>query len=148
METCIFCKIIAGTIDSAKIWENDTHVAILDINPNTPGMTIVITKQHHNSDVFKMKTNEYLPFLSAAQEVAHLLEKKLGVKRVAMVSEGMGINHAHIKLYPLHGLENHFQEMWGAERIYFDKYEGYLTTQLGPQVDMASLKQFAKKFYE
>jgi len=59
--------------------------------------------------------------------------------------EGMGVNHAHIKLYPLHGLEEKFKEMWGEEKIFLDKYPGYLTTQLGPQADFEELKQLAEK---
>ena len=43
--------------------------------------------------------------MAAAKKVAKILERGLSVKRVAMVMEGMGINHAHIKLYPLHGLK-------------------------------------------
>ena len=112
------------------------------------GQALVITKSHQNSDIFNQDDKEFHYFLSAAKEVATLLRKKLGVKRVAMVAEGMGINHAHIKLYPLHGLREPFQEMWAKDRIYFDKYEGYLTTQLGPQAAMADLKELAKRIRE
>ncbi len=56
----------------------------------------------------------------------------------------MWINHAHIKLYPLHGLESTFKEMWGKETVFFEKYEGYLSTLLGPQADMAELKKLAQ----
>jgi hypothetical protein len=34
--------------------------------------------------------------MSATKKVVKILEKKLNVKRVAMVIEGMEINHAHI----------------------------------------------------
>jgi len=44
MDNCIFCKIIRGEIDSAKIWEDDYHVAILDVYPNMRGQTLLITK--------------------------------------------------------------------------------------------------------
>jgi len=68
-----------------------------------------------------------------AKDVSVLLEKSLGVKRVAVVMEGLGVNHAHIKLYPLHGLDEKFKETWAKEKIFFEKYEGYISTQLGPQ---------------
>ncbi|MFI5205890.1 MAG: HIT family protein, partial [Candidatus Paceibacterales bacterium] len=41
MENCIFCKIIKGEIGAAKVWEDDNFLAVLDINPNTKGMTLV-----------------------------------------------------------------------------------------------------------
>ena len=145
MEDCIFCKIVKGEIDSAKIWEDEEFLVILDTNPNTKGMILLLTKTHYDSYVFDMENDIYQKFLSAIKKVAKILEKGLEVKRVAMVMEGMGINHVHIKLYPLHGLTEKFKEMWGKERKYFDKYEGYLSTQLGPQVDLKELKELAAK---
>ena len=52
MENCIFCKIIKGEIPSSKVWEDENFIAILDINPNTEGVTLVIPKKHYDSYVF------------------------------------------------------------------------------------------------
>ena len=145
---CIFCKIIKGEIDSVKIWENDKFVAILDVNPNVRGMTILLTKEHYDSYAFDMPKEIYSGFMLVVKVVARILEKGLGVQRVAMVTEGMGINHAHIKLYPLHGVEEKFKEMWAKDRVYFEKYEGYITTQLGPAVNLEELKKIAKQILE
>lgn len=145
MEECIFCKIIKGEIPSFKIWEDDDFLAILDINPNTKGMTLVLTKEHYNSYAFEMPDEIYQKFLLATKKVAKILEKGLNVKRVAMVMEGMGVDHAHIKLYPLHGLEEKFIEMMAKDKVFFDKYEGYVSTQLGPQADFEELKILAEK---
>ena len=143
MTDCIFCKIVKGEIDSAKIWEDKEFLAILDLNPNTKGMTLVLAKDHFDSYAFDMPEDVYQKFMLAARKVSKILEKGLGIKRIAMVMEGMGINHAHIKLYPLHGVTEKFQEMWAKGRIYFEKYEGYLSTQLGPKVDISELKKIA-----
>lgn len=148
MENCLFCKIAKGEIDSAKIWEDEDFLAILDVNPNTEGMTLVLSKEHFDSYAFDMPDDFYCKLLLASKNVAKILEKGLGAKRVAMVMEGMGVNHTHIKLYPLHGLDEKFKEMWGKERIYFDKYEGYISTQLGPRVEIEELKRLAKKIKE
>ena len=86
--------------------------------------------------------------MTAAKTVAKILEKGLGVARVSMIMEGMGVNHAHSKLYPLCGITEKFKEMWGKERVYFEKYEGYLSTQLGPAVDLGALKELARKIKE
>jgi len=140
---CIFCKIIKGDIDSAKIWENKDFLAILDVNPNTKGMTLVLTKKHYDSYAFKMPKGIYQKFMLAGQKVAKILEKGLKVKRVAMVMEGMGVNHAHLKLYPLFGLNKEFKQP--KKRIFFENYQGYISTQLGPQADLKKLKKMAKK---
>ena len=142
---CIFCKIANGAIPSAKIWADEGHIAILDINPNTEGMALLIPKEHFDSDATDMPDEEYKQLMLAAKKVAKLLEKKLDVKRVALVMEGMGVNHVHIKLYPIHGINGKFKEMWAKDKIYFDKYEGYISTQLGPQKSPEELNKLAEK---
>ncbi|MCX6740381.1 MAG: HIT family protein [Candidatus Parcubacteria bacterium] len=145
MDNCIFCKIVKGDIPCAKIWEDDDYLAFLDLNPNTKGMTLVIPKEHHDSYLFDMPADKQAHFLAAANKVTRLLEKYFAISRVALVMEGMGINHAHLKLYPLHGVTDKFVEMWANERKFFNKYEGYISTQLGPQADMAELNKLAEE---
>lgn len=145
MENCIFCKIVRGDLSSVKIWEDENFIAILDINPNTKGMTLVITKEHFDSYINDMPEDIYLKYFKAAKEVSNKLEKGLGVKRVALVVEGLGVNHAHIKLYPIHGLTDKFEEMWAANKIYFDKYEGYISTQVGPTKSLEELQEIAEE---
>ena len=148
MTNCIFCKIISGEIPSVKIWEDENHIAILDINPNTKGVTLVITKEHFNSDATDMPDEAYKELMIAVKKVVKILERKLNVKRVAIVMEGLGINHVHIKLYPIHGLKEKFEESWGKEKVYFEKYEGYITTQLGPEKSIKELNKIAEKIKE
>jgi histidine triad (HIT) family protein len=46
-QDCIFCKIAAGTIPSAKVYETDEVFAFLDINPISDGHTLVVPKKHY-----------------------------------------------------------------------------------------------------
>jgi len=144
MEDCIFCKIIEGKIPSFKFWEDEKHIAILDIFPNTKGMSLVLTKKHYDSYAFDMPAGEMAEFFKAAQKVAKMLDEKLKVQRTALVMEGLGINHAHLKLYPIHGLDEKFRETWASEKKYFEHYEGYISTQLGPKADEKDLKELAE----
>lgn len=139
----MFCGIVAGKVPAAKIWEDDSFLAVLDVFPNTPGMTLIISKVHYDSYAFDMADDAYCDFFQAAKKVAKLLETGLEVKRVALVMEGMGINHAHLKLYPLHGLEEKFKETWAKEKIFFDRYPGYISTQLGNQTNSNELQKLA-----
>ncbi len=145
--TDVFCKIVAGEIPSVKIWEDSKYLAILDINPNTEGVTLVIPKKHYDSDIFEMSDQEIADYMNAVRKTVKMLESGLGVQRVSMVVEGMGINHVHVKLYPLHGLEEKFTEMWADERIYFDQYQGYLSTQLGPEKSLEELEITAERIH-
>ena len=45
---CIFCQIVAGKVQSKKIYEDEKVIAILDINPSNPGHTLLLTKEHYS----------------------------------------------------------------------------------------------------
>ena len=46
MENCLFCKIVAGTIPSTKVYEDETVLAFRDIAPMAPTHILVIPKVH------------------------------------------------------------------------------------------------------
>ena len=46
MDNCLFCKIIAGEIPSAKVYEDDYVFAFRDINPQAPVHILVVPKEH------------------------------------------------------------------------------------------------------
>ncbi len=45
-EDCIFCKIVAGAIPAAKVYEDERAVAFRDINPQAPTHALVIPRKH------------------------------------------------------------------------------------------------------
>ena len=72
---CIFCKIAAGEIPSAKVFENEWVYAFRDINPMAPVHVLVIPKTHvcctdainaENSDLVA-KIFEAIPAIAKAE---------------------------------------------------------------------------------
>ena len=49
MENCLFCKIIAGSIPSSKVWEDEICYAFRDIAPQAPTHILVVPKTHIDS---------------------------------------------------------------------------------------------------
>ena len=43
---CIFCKIVAGDIPAAKVYESEQAVAFADSNPQAPVHLLVVPRQH------------------------------------------------------------------------------------------------------
>ena len=43
---CLFCKIIAGDIPSAKVYEDDKVYAFRDIEPQAPVHVLIVPKEH------------------------------------------------------------------------------------------------------
>ena len=146
---CIFCEISAGNIKTAGLfWEDEEFMAWLAIDPNTKGFSCVIPKQHFGSDVLKMPDDVLQRFIIASKKVANILENYFDdVGRVGLMMEGTGIDHAHIKLVPLHGTENLKQGIWkqvlSGKEFWFDKYEGWISSGSGPMANPDELKKLA-----
>lgn len=151
MEDCLFCGIVAGKIPSHKIWEDDNYIAFLTIFPNTDGFTVVATKEHTDSDAFQKDDKTLAGIVLAAKKVAKLLVKAFDdVGRAGMFIEGYGVNHLHVKLFPMHGTPK--TGMWQAHDSsgeitskYFEKYEGYLSSHNGNRMDDEKLAKIAQK---
>lgn len=146
---CIFCEIISGNIKTPGVfWENEEFIAWLSIDPNTEGFTCVVPKQHFGSDVLKMPDDILQKYILATKEVAKILENYFAdVGRVGLMMEGTGIDHAHIKLVPLHGTENLKNGIWkqvlSGKEFWFEKYEGWISSGSGPMADSEQLKKLA-----
>jgi histidine triad (HIT) family protein len=147
---CVFCEIAAGRIPAASFWETDEFLAFLSIDPNTEGFSCVIPKQHYGSDVLKMPDEILHRFMSAAKKVAAVLENYYSdVGRVGLMVEGTGIDHAHIKLVPMHGTDHMKRGEWkqylSGRECWFDKYEGWISSAGGPMADREKLNGLAEK---
>jgi len=117
-----------------RIWESTDHLAFLSIYPNMRGTTVVIPKKHYDSYAFALPPEELAALILAAQEVGLLLDRKLKVQRTALVLEGFGINHVHVKLFPLHGIP---EGPWQPIRSHMvnqsnsTSYAGFISTHDG-----------------
>ncbi len=99
----IFERIIAREIPSYTIYEDASHIAILDIGPMHPGQVLVIPKSPIEY-VFDMEDQQYTELLLLAKKVAVHMKNALKVERIGMVLEGLEVPHVHVKLIPIdHG---------------------------------------------
>lgn len=103
---CIFCKIVAGEIPGEVVWEDEKHLAILDLFPLRKAQTVIFPKEHLPSSIFALPDDVFTELFSAAKVVAEILENRLGAERTMIVGEGLEINHVHLKLYPRFKKEN------------------------------------------
>lgn len=140
----VFEKIADGELPSWKIWEDDTYVAFLSLFASTPGMTIVIPKKNPGGYVFALEDDAIAGLMRAAKKVANLLEKALGVPKVALVFEGEAVQHTHAKLYPMHDLDAD-RSAFPQLEVFFPKYPGYIQTSSGPKLSDADLDAMQAK---
>ncbi len=46
MANCIFCRIVAGEIPAARVYEDDAVVAFTDLNPQAPLHVLIVPRTH------------------------------------------------------------------------------------------------------
>jgi len=148
-QKCPFCEIVAGRMKTPGIfWEDNEFMAFLAIDPNTEGFSCVIPKEHYGSDILKMPNDILQRFILAAKTVAKILENYFqDVGRVGLIMEGTGIDHAHIKLVPMHETEylklNQWRQCSCGQEFWFDRYEGWICSGGGPRADDNKLQELA-----
>jgi histidine triad (HIT) family protein len=99
MNDCIFCKIIAGEIPGAKIYEDDKALAFLDINYVNPGHVLIIPKEHYENMV--ETPNELVAYLYVkAKELMIKIKKAMEADYVCLSVVGTDVPHFHIHLIP------------------------------------------------
>ena len=142
MDNCLFCGIVEQMITSYKIYEDDKHIAILDIFPAVRGQSLVLPKKHFGSYVFEMEEDDYLALMIASRNVARLIDEKMSSLRTCMVMEGMEVDHAHIKLYPIYEVLKKIS----SGTIDLNKYPGYISTKHGERMDNSELEGILTRF--
>ncbi|CDH46104.1 MAG: HIT family protein [Candidatus Competibacteraceae bacterium] len=108
---CIFCKIVRGEIPAIKVYEDDLTLAFMDIQPASPGHTLVISKAHAPT-LLDIAEVDLLAVTVTTQRIA-------GAVQQALVPDGIRINqfngtaagqtvlHYHVHIIP----------MWEGQKI-------------------------------
>lgn len=143
-ERTIFDEIVDGNIPSYKVFEDDNYLAFLTPFGNTPGQTVVIPKQNPGAYVFDVDDEIIVGLMATAKKVAKTLESALGVSRVAAVFEGEGVQHLHVKLFPMHEFDGD-RSKFPKQSAFFPVYPGYISTAEGPHMGDEKLKEIHEK---
>ncbi len=104
-ENCIFCKIIAGDIPSAKVYEDEHVLAFLDISQVTKGHTLVIPKTHIEN-VYEFTDELAKQYFHAVPKIARAIRDEfepIGLNTLNNNGEkaGQSVFHYHMHIIPL-----------------------------------------------
>lgn len=129
------------------VWEDDHYMAFLTIFPNTEGFTVVISKEHQPSYVFEAPPEVVHGIMDAARVVAQKIDTAFeDVGRTGVMFEGFGVDHLHVKLFPMHGtVSDEWKQRNSKTETYFDTYPGYISSHDAPRADDEHLAQIALK---
>ncbi len=104
MDQCIFCGIVAKQIPSTFVYEDDSTIAILDINPANKGHTLVMPKTHAET-LMDIQSEELKKLIDTVQRVANGLMKALNAEGINVLQNnkqvaGQAIPHIHFHVIP------------------------------------------------
>jgi histidine triad (HIT) family protein len=99
----IFTKIVAGEIPCSKVYEDDDHLAFLDITPFEKGHTLVIPKKPYET-IMDMPEEAYLDLMRVVRNLAIHFEKLLGCGVNVWQNNGhlagQEVPHVHFHVVP------------------------------------------------
>lgn len=101
---CIFCKIIDGDIPSAKIYEDEDVVAILDISQAEKGHTLVLPKKHFDN-LLTIDDEYYCKVMKKVKDLAKVIVKAFNADGVNVLNNcneaaGQSVMHFHVHIIP------------------------------------------------
>ena len=104
MSDCIFCKIIAGDIPSATIYENDEFKVILDRFPSGEGHALILHK-NHVANIFEIDPEQAGRLFALAAKLAKAMKEVLGFEHMNILQNngtvaGQTVFHYHLHLIP------------------------------------------------
>lgn len=107
MHNCVFCKIINRELPAAIIYEDHHVIAFLDIAQTSPGHTLVIPKEHHDTFLGTPKGIMH-NVMDVAQRIGQAQIKKLKARGVNIIinsypEAGQTVAHYHVHVIPRYG---------------------------------------------
>ena len=104
VQDCIFCKIVAGKVPSAKIYENDCVLAFLDVGPVSEGHVLVVLKQHTCS-VDQTDPLEMAEIAKVLPELAEAIKDAMAADGYNVLcnngrAAGQVVGHLHFHIIP------------------------------------------------
>lgn len=104
MDSCIFCKIAAGEIPSASVYEDETFRVILDLGPAARGHALILPKCHAK-DITELPEEVSAKVLPLAAKIGTAMKKGLGCAGFNVVQNngeaaGQTVMHFHVHIIP------------------------------------------------
>lgn len=97
---CLFCKIIAGEIPCAKVYEDDKVFAFRDINPQAP-VHVLLTPKKHMRNILECDAETAAALTVAVRKIAeseNVAEDGFRIVSNCGKNGCQSVDHLHIHL--------------------------------------------------
>lgn len=101
---CVFCDIVQGAVPCAKVAEDASTLAFMDIDPGADGHVLVIPKRH-SVDLLDIPASDLAATAIAAQRIARAALPGLGAEGVNLLqcsgaTAWQTVGHFHLHVIP------------------------------------------------
>ena len=100
--TCLFCSIVAGDADAAKVLDDEHVVGFLDIRPLFKGHVLLVPRPHVGT-LPDLPAYLRAPLLEATQRAARAMVEVLGAQGSFVASNNVvsqSVPHLHVHVVP------------------------------------------------
>ncbi len=103
---CIFCRLVAGEIPSARVFEDELTLAFMDLGQVNPGHVLVASKRHA-ATLFELTADEAAALMRTAQRIALAVRAVFDPDGVMLLQAngavaGQTVGHVHLHVVPRH----------------------------------------------
>ena len=131
MKDCLFCKIAAGELKSATVFENSDFRVIMDRFPSGKGHALILTREHFD-DFYQMDGETAGKLFSLASVVAKALKQATKCDGMNILQNngeaaGQSVKHFHLHLIPRY-YEDDFALPWKTKEVTEEELEELATT--------------------
>lgn len=99
---CIFCKIVNGEILSNLIYEDESIMCFLDIEPINEGHVLIIPKNHY-LDADEIPTDILSSMMVLSKKIVRVIKEKYSPNGYSIMQNGGDFNdvgHYHMHVFP------------------------------------------------
>lgn len=103
---CIFCRLVAGEIPAARVYEDALTIAFMDIGQVTPGHVLVATRRHA-ATLLDTTPEEAAAVMQTARRVALAVQAAFDPPGLTLLQAngalgGQTVAHFHMHVVPRH----------------------------------------------
>lgn len=119
MTSCIFCKIVEGSIPGEKVYEDEHVIAFMDIMPATKGHVLLIPKTHREN-LYELTEEEASNLFKVAPKIANALKEEFQPVGLNLLQNngsfaGQSVFHFHMHFIPRYDKSDGFQPEFNSK---------------------------------
>lgn len=119
-DDCVFCAIVAGSVPTAKVMEDEATLAFIPLEPATEGHTLVVPK-HHSRNIFDIAPADLERTILMTKAVALRQRERLACAGVSLfqANERAGFQtvfHFHLHVVPRYPGDR-VREAWHSDPV-------------------------------